>query len=469
MKFKRNLTYEDFKKYFRGLILNKERHAFEKQLMQDEFESEAYDGLSQLSAQEMESDIEALKQQVSSRSKKRFIGSWWQMAAGIAILIGVGATVLIMNNRLSNTSFEQPVAKSDEKTNITPVEKEELPIKSESTEKKEVDIEIQPELTQTEKSETPQAIAETINIVDDTEDIEEELLKFEMAEPIAAIVDSKALVQELEHITIDNNVVIESVEEEAAQPARAVVDALQGKVAGVEISNSRKLAKSEIAQPDSDNVLKIRGMVSSSEDGQPLPGVSLIIDGTQVGDISDIDGNFYIEVKDDEDLKKLVAAFVGMETKEILLRTDTNIMVTLDPDVLALDEVVVTAYGVQKEKQNNAYSSQEITFDQSPTENRLAAQPRDSRNIIQYKKNITGQINLDELRDFPGTNKIKVELTINNQGNIRNIEFIDYPDSIFVDILKPLIENGEKWEPAKLNDIPIESKVKLTFRIKIGN
>jgi TonB-linked SusC/RagA family outer membrane protein len=82
------------------------------------------------------------------------------------------------------------------------------------------------------------------------------------------------------------------------------------------------------------------------EDGEPLIGVSISIKGTTVGTITDLDGNYSLsDVPDDA---TLVFSFIGMVTQEIFVGNQTSINVTMEPDVLGLEEVVVVGYGTQR-------------------------------------------------------------------------------------------------------------------------
>jgi len=87
---------------------------------------------------------------------------------------------------------------------------------------------------------------------------------------------------------------------------------------------------------------QITGTVTSSEEGLPLPGVSILQKGTTTGTVTDIDGNFSITVPEGA---TLVFSFISMSTQEFLVGAQNVIDVILEPDYARLDEVVVTAYG----------------------------------------------------------------------------------------------------------------------------
>lgn len=88
--------------------------------------------------------------------------------------------------------------------------------------------------------------------------------------------------------------------------------------------------------------VQISGMVTSSEDGMGIPGVSVVVQGTTIGAITDFDGKYSLAVP--EGSATLVFSFVGMKTMEVAIEGRTTIDVVMEPDLLKVDEVVVTGY-----------------------------------------------------------------------------------------------------------------------------
>ena len=89
---------------------------------------------------------------------------------------------------------------------------------------------------------------------------------------------------------------------------------------------------------------QVRGTVTSSEDGEPIVGASVLIIGTKTGTVSDVDGNFTLTLPEGKTL--LEVSYLGMTPKKV--KASPNMKVVLDPDHRALDEVMVVAYGTQK-------------------------------------------------------------------------------------------------------------------------
>ncbi|AXP82094.1 TonB-dependent Receptor Plug Domain protein [Mariniflexile rhizosphaerae] len=91
--------------------------------------------------------------------------------------------------------------------------------------------------------------------------------------------------------------------------------------------------------------LTVSGVVTSSEDNMPVPGVNVIVKGTTRGVSTDFDGNYTIEVKTGEVLE---FSAVGLKTVAITISNQTTVNVIMETDIASLDEVVVVGYGTQK-------------------------------------------------------------------------------------------------------------------------
>lgn len=98
----------------------------------------------------------------------------------------------------------------------------------------------------------------------------------------------------------------------------------------------------------------ITGKVISEEDGQGLPGATVLVKGTTVGTTTDLDGNYSINVPAGSNV--LMFSFVGLKTLEETIGNRSVINVTLTVDAEQLSEVVVTAIGIEKEKKALGYA-----------------------------------------------------------------------------------------------------------------
>lgn len=95
---------------------------------------------------------------------------------------------------------------------------------------------------------------------------------------------------------------------------------------------------------------KVSGKVTDAEGGAILPGVTVLVKGTQTGTVTDSDGNYSISVPAGSS-DVLVFSFVGYVAQEVAVGSQSTINISLAPDVTALQEVVVTGYSSQQKKE----------------------------------------------------------------------------------------------------------------------
>lgn len=122
-------------------------------------------------------------------------------------------------------------------------------------------------------------------------------------------------------------------------------------------------------------VRTVSGLVKDNSD-MPLIGVNILVKGTGTGTVSDLDGNFSIEVPQEQNM--LVFSYTGYIAQEVNIGTATQLEIVLQEDVYGLEEVVVVGYGTQK-KVNLTGSVERVEGDQ------LARQP-----VLQTSQALTG-------------------------------------------------------------------------------
>ena len=105
----------------------------------------------------------------------------------------------------------------------------------------------------------------------------------------------------------------------------------------------------------------IKGTVTSAEDGLPIPSVAVAVRGTTLGTLTDGAGNYSVNVP--ASAATLTFTFVGMKTVTETISGRTTIDVVMQTDMLGLDEVVVTALGITREKKALGYSVTDVKGD----------------------------------------------------------------------------------------------------------
>src|SRR3990170_3974446 len=114
----------------------------------------------------------------------------------------------------------------------------------------------------------------------------------------------------------------------------------------------------------------VTGVVKSVEDQSFVAGVNVVVKGTSVGTITDVDGKYSLSVPPESET--LVFSFIGLMTKEILISSQSVIDVTMEVDSKQLSEVVITALGIERDKKSLGYSVQGLSGDvltKVPTQN----------------------------------------------------------------------------------------------------
>ncbi len=94
------------------------------------------------------------------------------------------------------------------------------------------------------------------------------------------------------------------------------------------------------------------------KDGNPLPGVNVVVTGTTIGTITDVNGRYNIEIP--QGAKSLTFSFIGMQSVQVNIGTENTIDVQMSEEVVNLEEVVVSALGIKREEKALGYAVQKV-------------------------------------------------------------------------------------------------------------
>ena len=206
-------------------------------------------------------------------------------------------------------------------------------------------------------------------------------------------------------------------------------------------------------------VKKVTGHVTSDEDGLPVVGASVLVKGTNVGTVTDIDGNFTLS-NVPSSAETLVISFIGLESQEVDAKPVVNVVLKSDSEIL--DEVVVTAMGISREKKALAYAVQDVKGEEltqaASTSLSSALQGKVSGVDITPSSGMPGassQIVIRGVRSFTGDNtplyvvdgmpissSADIDTDIRNTGSVAGADFanravdIDPNDIESINILK---------------------------------
>ncbi|MCY1718862.1 SusC/RagA family TonB-linked outer membrane protein [Prolixibacteraceae bacterium Z1-6] len=106
----------------------------------------------------------------------------------------------------------------------------------------------------------------------------------------------------------------------------------------------------------------VTGKVTSASEPQGLPGVTVVVKGTTNGVVTDINGNFQLEVPDQYAV--LSFSFIGFQSQEVPLNGKASLNVVMATDVRSIDEVVVTALAIERDKESLGYSISQVGSDE---------------------------------------------------------------------------------------------------------
>ena len=311
--------------YIRGLRKGKEAHRLEKESMQDPFLADAMDGYNQVEGNH-EQRIEKLRMQVSAHSakKKNTYAITWSIAACLIIGFGISSYFLFLKKSMTDEVF---IAEESVSTKLAEPAAPLTPA-----------IPATPTVPATPQKEI--ALATTKVKTDSTPVSEITARQANKKDMIAKI---QATSQPQQGVLVATVPVMEEVSEETAalQEVVATMDTFES-----ESDKKMKLAKVATILPQKN---MIKGRVTN-EKGEPLIGASVTYKGTNIGTITNMNGEFSLVKKDDK--KRLTAEYIGYNPVEIRIETNRTMLIAMNENKQALNEVVVVGYGAKKNKKS---------------------------------------------------------------------------------------------------------------------
>lgn len=472
---KQKLTYKKMLGYLKNVFSNKERHALEKEVMQDPFEAEAYEGLSELSAEALESDMKKLQSQLDKRTQKRkglFVFQRYAIAASLLFLVGLGI-IMMMQNRAepyqivtNEEQIEEAVVVNDSQTDQ----------ESEAHELFE-----EPDIDFSKREETVVAY-EAVEA-----DIYEEK---EAASNINSTVEepsySRKLPPKPNTESLGNIVKQTRVEEEAVPTKVATAEEISQKKArllDIETDNNITLSKEQetLADVSVEEFETWSGTITDNY-GMPLSGVSVIIKDNNEGTVTDFDGNYTLKVPKGAEVE---ANYLGFENTAIAYESHKEVV--MDDDTAALGEVVVVGYGTRKKAKESGVNRKMETkslpaarveealsgrvagvkisqADEAPSDQlAIPAKPNQGSEEA-FKKWVIAHLDAQEFEKGKQYRfAISFEVAIN--GVLRNVEVLSQTEKNSRKHVKKIVASSENWQPAFENGQAIKSNIEFTLDV----
>ena len=185
-------------------------------------------------------------------------------------------------------------------------------------------------------------------------------------------------------------------------------------------------------------------------DGTGIPGVNVVIKGTNTGTVTDIQGNYQLSVSDAK--PTLVFSFIGYASLEQEADASTPATVALEEDLTQLSEVVVAGYGAQRTDEPNP------TFDfANPAGGRRAFKQYLEKNL-QYPREAL-------LNNVEG--RVTIQFSVSTTGSLSDFKILKGIGNGCDQEVIRLIKSGPKWNPTRRDDIAEKSTIKVRMRFQL--
>ncbi|MEM7110518.1 MAG: carboxypeptidase-like regulatory domain-containing protein [Bacteroidota bacterium] len=458
-----HLTPELMQKYLDGNLSREECHEVEKLLAESDFESEAVEGF-QGNPVNLEDDLVQLNQNLRQRIRKEKVlfPLWFKIAASLLII--AASTVLVINYGLNSSEIQNEIssAKTDE-TSVNPSKNEVLANQDsllalrEEVETPEpepitnitLDEDFQPESIQNQENQT------NLRTVAPAETEGDEFTeKMDVKENVAEVLSGKVsgILADESPIEEDKTLDEDKTEERDSEATMAPAALERAEIAQPstvkEILEKAKRSRRPIRSASTQALVdkKIQGQVTAVDDGEPLPGVNIALKDTDIGTVTDIDGNYSLNTQGSKE-KTLVVSFIGMSTQEVEVGGRSQVDIQLSADVSQLSEVVVTGYGIEKKRQAST-----TIVPANPEGGKAAYRKYLQDNVIMPPDSIVS--------------KVTVRFNVLPDGTLSNFSVNKAPGPAYQEEAIRLIKEGPRWIPATENNAAVTDQIKVRIRFK---
>lgn len=421
---------DDIKRYSNGEMTPEEEHALEKKALSDPFLAEALEGASLITSQQFSDDITELRKKINQKTKKK-IWLWpMRIAASVALIaIAYVAIAPLPESNNKNLALEQAEHSGNQQEGFASTN-DSLDLSGADTLSLSA-LDRNTKITEEKKSNRKE---------NDNPPKQDATIAQPSPLTLAEANDESRAAKPSEQE------VAEAIAEGEKISSAQAKDANVKKELGF-LSAEDKTARRERTQA---NERVVQGNVVSAEDGTPVPGANVIIKGTSLGTVTDINGHYKLAVPSLD--ATLVYSFIGLQTQEVNAKNPTEI-VKLQPDVAQLSEVVVTGYST-------------IRADETREPVIKLAEPRGGKRAYdKYLKNSL-QYPVQALE-----NKIKgrvtVQFTVGTDGSLDEFNVLKGLGHGCDEEVIRLVKEGPTWSPTTEDNVAVESEVRVRVKFAL--
>jgi TonB family protein len=467
---------DDIARYLSGRMSAAEMHALEKKALDDPFLADALSGGESMLPDEFIADVDALQAQIDQRATRqtmvappdadskpagRQVTLWsWPMriAAGLLLLASASAIFYFLRDdqRKDNLALNEEVHDSQLQKQS---EDDSFSQSAPAADSIEASTEINSII---EKPET--ATADTRADVDKEKPASNADLARQAISAPPAAAQSKDI-QSATEVTADEIADTEAPPAERAE-RRELAFAETEKAAG---QSKEEEPNADAARKSFSPAVAAESKVSTDKkktaddlknvftgkvvdtDGNGIPGVNVIVKGTNTGTVTDIQGNYQLAL--DELKPTLVYTFIGYTNTEEVADVAKPTTINLEEDVTQLSEVVVAGYGAQRDM-----DPIESTYD--------FAYPVGGRR--QYKQYLEKNLQYPQtalLNNVEG--RVTVQFSVETTGSLADFKVLKGLGSGCDEEVIRLIKSGPKWTPTKRDEVAEKSVIKVRMRFQL--
>ncbi len=427
---------DDIVKYRKGELSAQEMHALEKEALRDPFLADALEGVDSIDAHHLENDLKELNRRFVKSKNKNLI---WTLRIAASIIMIIGAYWLV-NEFSEQTAPESLVMKKPEQVmsadSIKSSAETESKITSEETQMPASGDESK------DKSE-PKALKQEEKQSGPVMD-----MILSESQKVASGGTGKTIPESVKADEIKNETApVVSAEKEVAE--EQPVEATKLSQAQPQKSEALRMKRATTAEPPS---TIISGRVTSLEDGSPIPGVNVVVKGTTLGAVTNLNGEY--QIKSPEVNPQLAFSFIGFQTKEVRAAQST-VNVQLNYDAAQLSEVVVTGYKI-----GDADDQHEPVVKLAEPFGGIKAYDNYLKTSLRYPK---------EALEKKIKGRVTVQFTVKTDGSLDSFNIMKGLGYGCDDEVIRLVKEGPKWSPTTEDNVPVESEVRVKVRFTLPN
>lgn len=438
----------DIEKYRRGELPPSQMHELERRALQDPFLADALEGTEQITSDDFSTDINELNSciqskadqtvvvsMLASRKPEKFFQTYsskfiWPLRIAASVLLIIGMFWLAMQLMPLSPTQNMAMKKEKSKPTISAQEKEAFNNGSET--KQQLNLKT-PEL---------ENISPKQSAVSNRGGSAAKLIEPESVLPAPALQPKEEpialldIVKSKDHSNADKELELAMDEEAAVELTKTELKKLSEPIATQSMTARKKSFSAENGV--------IKGSVLSEEDGTPLPGVNVIVQGTTIGTVTDEKGNYQLPAEAKN--KNLIFSFIGFQSQTLPAGNQWTIDVKLSPDVSQLSEVVVVGYG----------GTAKDDADRKPIVKR--AEPKGG--IRAYDRYLDSNVRYPTAalaKNIKG--KVQLRFTVKTDGQLEDFQVVKSLGSGCDEEVVRLVKEGPTWSPTTEDNIAVESRV----------